>query len=70
MIDQAQKKSTDLNWRGATALGSFEKLVLDLFDNHLREPERGAAVKNFVGYIKLCHAMLDSGLVKESELVH
>jgi hypothetical protein len=78
MMDQAQGKRTDLNlrasdgpqWRGATTLGSFEKLVLDLFDNHLREPERGAAVKKFVGYIKVCHAMLDSGLVKESELTH
>jgi hypothetical protein len=66
IMDQAQAKQ----WRGATTLGSFEKLVLDLFDNHLREPERGAAVKKFVGYIKVCHAMLDSGLIKESELTH
>ena len=54
--------------RRATALGSFEKLVLDLFDNHLREPEREAAVKKFAAYLRVCHAMLDLGLIKESEL--
>ena len=54
--------------RQANTLGRFEKLVLDLFDNHLSEPERGAAVRMFVAYIRVCHAMLDLGFVKESEL--
>ena len=54
--------------RQAKALGRFEKQVLDLFDYHLSEPERGAAVRMFVAYIRVCHAMLDLGFIKESEL--
>ena len=54
--------------RQAVTLGRFEKLMLDLFDSHLSEPERGSAVRTFVAYIRLCHAMLDLGLIKESEL--
>lgn len=54
--------------RQATELGKFEKLVLDLFDNHLSEPERESAVRNFVAYIRICHALLDLGLIKEGEL--
>ena len=54
--------------RQATTLGKFEKLVLDLFDNCLSERERTPAVKQFAAYIRVCHAMLDLGLIKESEL--
>ena len=54
--------------RQAFTLGKFEKLVLDLFDNHLSEPERGSAVKTFAAYVRVCHALLDLGLVKESDL--
>jgi len=54
--------------RQAITLGRFEKLVLDLFDNHLSEPERGFAVRKFVAYLRVCHAMLDVGLIKQSEL--
>jgi hypothetical protein len=54
--------------RRATALGRFEKLVLDLFDNHLSEPERETAVKTFSAYVQICHAMLDLGLITEREL--
>ena len=54
--------------RRATALGGFEKLVLDMFDNHLRGPERDAAGKKFTAYIRVCHAMLDLGLITETEL--
>jgi len=54
--------------RQAKAVGRFEKQVLDLFDYHLSEPERGAAVRMFVAYVRVCHAMLDLGFIKESEL--
>jgi hypothetical protein len=54
--------------RRATALGGFEKLVLDMFDNHLRGPERDSAGRKFTAYIRVCHAMLDLGLITESEL--
>jgi hypothetical protein len=40
----------------------------DLFDNYLQEPDRQAAVRKFVAYIRVCHAMIDSGAIKESEL--
>jgi hypothetical protein len=42
---------------------------LDLFDNHLRGAERETAVRRFVAYIRVFHAMLDLGLIKESELL-
>jgi hypothetical protein len=52
----------------AAAFGSFEKLILDLLDDHLRGSEREAALRKFVAYVRVCYAAFESGLIDESEL--
>jgi hypothetical protein len=54
--------------RRATALGRFEKLVLDLLDLHLSEAERDVAIRTFSAYVRSFHALLDLGLIREREL--
>jgi hypothetical protein len=63
-----RSSNVSLPSRRATALGRFEKLMLDMIECHLTEPERSAAIEIFSAYVRVFHAMLDLGLITEREL--